>query len=197
MPSVGPGGRATAESSSLPQSSLPPERSVPAAPSATATAAAAAATTGAVGSARAPAEGGDASGAAGGAGGAGGRPPCDVSDDSVTPATTPLPAGWSAHKDPDTGLSYYFHAASGTSTWELPEGGAGGGGGAGEAEGAGAGREDVFEDAREPEAAAAAGGGDVVEGRSFGGGWTEHLDPDSGMPYYYHSQSGKSQWERP
>jgi len=27
-------------------------------------------------------------------------------------------------------------------------------------------------------------------------GWTEHLSPD-GITYYYHAQSGKSQWERP
>ena len=32
-----------------------------------------------------------------------------------------LPAGWTAHKDPDTNFTYYFHAATGESRWEKPQ----------------------------------------------------------------------------
>ena len=31
-----------------------------------------------------------------------------------------LPAGWTAHLDPDTKFTYYFHAATGESRWEKP-----------------------------------------------------------------------------
>jgi len=33
---------------------------------------------------------------------------------------TELPLGWTAHKDPDTAFTYYFHAATGESRWEKP-----------------------------------------------------------------------------
>ena len=36
------------------------------------------------------------------------------------PGDEDLPPGWSAHKDPDTGFTYYFHAATGESKWEKP-----------------------------------------------------------------------------
>jgi hypothetical protein len=32
-----------------------------------------------------------------------------------------LPAGWTAHKDPETNFTYYFHAATGESRWEKPQ----------------------------------------------------------------------------
>eukprot|EP00934_Nitzschia_sp_Nitz4_P004340 Nitzschia sp. Nitz4//scaffold150_size53981//14369//16781//NITZ4_006673-RA/size53981-snap-gene-0.70-mRNA-1//-1//CDS//3329537059//4330//frame0 len=35
--------------------------------------------------------------------------------------TPPLPAGWTEHFDPNSGQYYYYHAASGTSTWDKPE----------------------------------------------------------------------------
>lgn len=34
--------------------------------------------------------------------------------------TQDLPPGWTAHKDPDTAFTYYFHAATGESRWEKP-----------------------------------------------------------------------------
>ena len=36
------------------------------------------------------------------------------------PGEAELPPGWTAHKDPDTGFTYYFHAATGESRWEKP-----------------------------------------------------------------------------
>ena len=36
------------------------------------------------------------------------------------PAEVALPSGWTAHKDPDTGFTYYFHAATGESRWDPP-----------------------------------------------------------------------------
>lgn len=116
-----------------------------------------------------------------------------VTDESDTLKAV-LPAGWTAHKDPDTNLTYYYHATTGTSSWEFP------------AEKAGA--ADFFQDCKEPEQEAAAtsqtpaqtaGAAATTSGGSqqLGGGWSEHLDPDSGITYFYHAASGKSQWERP
>lgn len=36
------------------------------------------------------------------------------------PGEVALPPGWTAHKDPDTGFTYYFHAATGESRWDPP-----------------------------------------------------------------------------
>jgi hypothetical protein len=34
-------------------------------------------------------------------------------------------------------------------------------------------------------------------GRSADGGWVELLDEGTGQPYYYHTGTLKTQWERP
>jgi len=102
-----------------------------------------------------------------------------------------LPSGWTAHKDPDTNLSYYYHAASGTSSWEVPKAGS-------ETATAPTTVTDVFEDCKEPEQAAAVAQATATTApKDLGGGWTVHLDPDSGITYFHHATSGKSQWERP
>ena len=36
------------------------------------------------------------------------------------PGESGLPPGWTAHKDPDTGFTYYFHASTGESRWDPP-----------------------------------------------------------------------------
>ena len=111
--------------------------------------------------------------------------------------------GWTAHKDPDTGLTYFYNARTGLSEWE------GAGAGGAEAE--------VFEDARdaaETPTGAAGGAGDAARPPSErdplgalsaeggagsvgppGDGWSLHLDPDSGCKYWYHAARGESVWQ--
>jgi hypothetical protein len=43
-------------------------------------------------------------------------------------------------------------------------------------------------------AAAAAGGGAGAGGL---GEWAEHVDPDSGVTYYYNARTQESRWDRP
>jgi hypothetical protein len=106
----------------------------------------------------------------------------------VEPAAEPkmvLPPGWTAHKDPDTNLNYYYHAVSGASSWEIPKG----------AETSS--DADAFEDCKEVEKGGAAPAESTTTSREIGGGWTEHFDPDSGIPYFYHAATGRSRWDRP
>ena len=81
-------------------------------------------------------------------------------------------------------LFYYYHAKSGTSTWEVPKADAA----------ASAAPSDSFEDAREPEQSTLGAG---ASNRTLPDGWTEHVDPDSSITYFFHAGSGKSTWEFP
>jgi hypothetical protein len=101
------------------------------------------------------------------------------------PSQAVLPPGWTAHLDPGSNLHYYYHAASGTSSWEMPKEGAEKSSSA-----------ELFEDCKEPEKAAAAQA-DVGSQAVLPPGWTAHLDPDSNLYYYYHAASGSSSWEMP
>ena len=40
--------------------------------------------------------------------------------DGIRSIAEDLPEGWTVHMDPDRGLVYYFHAATGVSQWDLP-----------------------------------------------------------------------------
>ena len=42
----------------------------------------------------------------------------NISNDA---SSEPLPEGWTVHLDPDSGCEYFFHAATGQSTWERPK----------------------------------------------------------------------------
>jgi hypothetical protein len=71
--------------------------------------------------------GGDTGGEAGmempggGGGGGGGGEGSGSSGSNGAPkaGAGDLPAGWTAHKDPDTNFTYYCHEATGVSRWEL------------------------------------------------------------------------------
>jgi hypothetical protein len=41
-----------------------------------------------------------------------------------------------------------------------------------------------------PASSASSGGGDAGE-------WAEHLDPESGLPYFYNARTEESRWDRP
>jgi hypothetical protein len=70
--------------------------------------------------------GGDTGGDAGmempgGGGGGGGGEGSSGSNGAPMAGAGDLPAGWTAHKDPDTNFTYYCHAVSGVSRWEMPQ----------------------------------------------------------------------------
>jgi hypothetical protein len=94
--------------------------------------------------------------AAGGGGGGGGAA-----------ASGPLPAGWKAMVDPNSGAAYYLHDATGKTQWSRPT------------------------EAEAPTTVAAPASGGVPEG------WEEMTDAATQRKYYYNKTTGESQWTMP
>lgn len=96
----------------------------------------------------------------------------------------PLPPGWEEISDPDSSVSYFFHAATQTTQWERPlipdET-------RGKSEPTVAADGEVEDPFNRPVAAAT----EVLVD-----GW-EALEDDEGATYYYHAESGTAQWDRP
>lgn len=82
-----------------------------------------------------------------------------------------LPEGWTEHVDPASGNTYYCHTATGNTSWDKP---------------------------LPPERRALKKTLTFAEKNApLPEGWVEHIDPASGNPYYIHTESGVSTWEKP
>lgn len=94
-------------------------------------------------------------------------------------ASAQLPAGWSAATNPD-GQVYYLHEQTGAVQWEAPiTGGSGDSAGAGGAGGGGVG-----------------GDGDASGAVGPSHGWQQGWTAE-GVPYFFHTGRGVTQWEEP
>ncbi|KAJ8604223.1 hypothetical protein CTAYLR_009777 [Chrysophaeum taylorii] len=98
-----------------------------------------------------------------------------------------LPAGWTAHEDPASGTTYYWNAALGATSWERPT--------------------PSEEEATNPSHAAFLAQGtkdSTAEYAKLLGPsasqqtkWVKHSDPDSGVPYFFNSDTNETQWDVP
>lgn len=123
-----------------------------------------------------------------------------------TPSET---RNWSEHKDPDSGETYFYNAATGETSWEEPAeyrkqaGGAPAGGtdrarrltklvsSPKKGSSSGPGGKPAIELVNPLKAAGGAGGG-----ADAGQQWKESTDPSSGYPYWYNEATGESTWDR-
>jgi hypothetical protein len=126
-----------------------------------------------------------------------------------------LPYGWIEGADPSTGKKYYFNSVTQETSWERP---AGGGSEAIEETIADEGEASTSQDkdfvepehgnevspkqmnGRTEEKAAWTGVENAPEETQISNlpeGWTEAVDPSTGMTYYYNSNTQVTSWERP
>ena len=84
----------------------------------------------------------------------------------------------------DDGHTYYFNAATGETSWTLPDGAAV------------AAEQDLSSGGDVSEVSDFSASGNDNEDATARGGWTQHMTPE-GVPYYYHEASGESQWDMP
>ncbi|XP_067237763.1 rho GTPase-activating protein 27 isoform X2 [Chanodichthys erythropterus] len=94
--------------------------------------------------------------------------------DTVSP---PNSAGWQVHTDHDSGKDYYYHPATGQSSWSDPRN-----------PHPGAGMESVTSAMPEPTPSSA---------HSLGSDWVQLLDETTGRHYYYNSTLKQTSWTAP
>ena len=85
-----------------------------------------------------------------------------------------LPPGWSEEVDPSTGMSYYYNAEAGVSSWERPA-----------------------SEERKEKVASVDDDEHVANESALPEGWAEEFDEMSGQTYFYHAESNVTTWERP
>lgn len=94
--------------------------------------------------------------------------------DTVSP---PNSAGWQVHTDHDSGKDYYYHPATGQSSWSDPRN-----------PHPGAAMESVTSPMPEPTPSSA---------HSLGSDWVQLLDETTGRHYYYNSTLKQTSWTAP
>jgi hypothetical protein len=135
-------------------------------------------------------------------------------EDNIVPTSSKssLPVGWTEEVDELTGRRYYYHVERDITTWERPvEEPSVADGSEHEAavpdldtkfsaEGAEESKDDVQEETEHTgrDASMLENIADANEAAApLPDGWTEHIDPASGRPYYVNSAENATSWERP
>ncbi|XP_061763620.1 rho GTPase-activating protein 27 [Nerophis ophidion] len=91
--------------------------------------------------------------------------------------------GWEVHVDPESGLEYYYHPATGRTTWDSP----------------------LAESPREPDQEPPSPAPTWSPTRILStasrpastSDWEQLMDESSGLPYFYNAMSGETSWEPP
>lgn len=104
------------------------------------------------------------------------------SPDSFCPASQPDPEGWEVHVDRDSGQEYYYHPATGRTTWDNP-----------------------FPDSptdlepppspSPPQSPALSPGAASLPAPPSD--WEQLMDESSGCTYFYNTMSGETSWDPP
>ena len=89
-----------------------------------------------------------------------------------------LPEGWEPYKDPNTDQVYYWHVPSETMSWTRPDPPCNA-----------ATEEMIANPCPMPPTSKVS--------RPLPGGWEEFTEPASGIAYYYHAATARTQWEQP
>ncbi|CAB9499640.1 Internal alternative NAD(P)H-ubiquinone oxidoreductase A1, mitochondrial [Seminavis robusta] len=100
-----------------------------------------------------------------------------------------MPEGWTMYYDPESGNPYYYCDIDGTTSWDRPA--------AHETAAAAAVQLESNSAMNSYQQTSAVVPEPTEEDDPLPEGWTMHVDPQSGHPYYYFEADGTSSWERP
>ena len=121
--------------------------------------------------------------------------PADQAAPTIPPPPPPpppepaLPPGWTAHPDQKTGATYYWHAATGATSWDVPTESSNNGSNPSHAA-------FLAKQAKTPSSAYIQTllGDAPTTGRTD---WVKHTDVNSGVPYFSNTKTNATTWDPP
>lgn len=106
--------------------------------------------------------------------------------DFIEDVEEPLPSGWTESTDPNSGAKYYHNASTGTSSWERPK--------ASKKEKA---RDAAFDNWSQLTSSTVSDGGAAAASRGRKSKWVVEVSEEDGRAYFFNTETGESQWEKP